>query len=209
LQLRGFLPTAEWTLIQQRVHNFGKSSCRQRLQRLEVQLAESGWLLQDQRGANCSDVLAELVTPQQLFRLSRPQKQLRLQKKLDQNLDSHLEDSECVELITLQLLKEYGAAAKELKAKGSLLVKLKLEETVEEASLIAFVRENTAVDKELQLPSAQELVESLQRLPLAQLATNIRSRLWLVIFVLYRDLSRSQQEKESNQILELLIGKGS
>jgi len=80
---------------------------------------------------------------------------------------------------------------------------------VEEASLIAFVRENTAVDKELQLPSAQELVESLQRLPLAQLATNIRSRLWLVIFVLYRDLSRSQQEKESNQILELLIGKGS
>ncbi|XP_016939315.2 uncharacterized protein [Drosophila suzukii] len=205
LQLRGFLPTAEWTLIQQRVHNFGKSSCRQRLQRLELQLAESGWLLQDQRGANCSDVLAELVTPQQLFRLSRPQKQLRLQKKLDQDLDSHLEDSECVELITLQLLKEYGAAAKELKAKGSLLVKLKLEETVEEASLIAFVRENTAVDKELQLPSAQELVESLQRLPLAQLATNIRSRLWLVIFVLYRDLSRSQQEEQSNQILELLI----
>ncbi|XP_016948646.1 uncharacterized protein LOC108023566 [Drosophila biarmipes] len=206
LQLRGFLPTAEWTLIQQRVHNFGKSSCRQRLQRLELQLAESGWLLQDQRGAKCSDALAELVAPQQLFRLSRPQKQLRLhQRKLDQDLDSHLEDSECVELIALQLLKEYGAAAKEFKAKGSLLVKLKLEETVEEASLMAFVREKTAVEKELQLPAAQELVESLQRLPLAQLPTNIRSRLWLVIFVLYRDLSRSQQEEQTNQVLELLI----
>ncbi|KAH8362202.1 hypothetical protein KR084_010344, partial [Drosophila pseudotakahashii] len=207
LQLRGFLPTAEWTLIQQRVHNFGKSSCRQRLQRLELQLAESGWLLQDQRAATCSDSLAELVAPQQFFRLSRPQKQLRLhQKRQDKELDSHLEDAECVELLALQLLKEYAALAKDSKAKGSLLVKLKLEEPkLEEASLRSFLRETTSVDKELQLPAAQELVESLQRLPLAQLASNIRSRLWLVIFVLYRDLSRSQQEEQAKQVLELLI----
>ncbi|XP_016971868.1 uncharacterized protein LOC108039383 [Drosophila rhopaloa] len=206
LQLRGFLPTAEWTLIQQRVHNFGKSSCRQRLQRLELQLAESGWLLQDKRGANCSDALAELVAPQQLFRLSRPQKQLRLhQRRQDQDLDSHLEDSECVELLALQLLREYAATAKEAKAKGSLLVKLKLEEQVEEAALVSFLREKASTDKELQLPSAQELVQSLLRLPLTQLASSIRSRLWLVIFVFYRDLSQSQLVDEANQVLELLI----
>ncbi|XP_017129838.1 uncharacterized protein LOC108147665 [Drosophila elegans] len=207
LQLRGFLPAAEWTLIQQRVHNFGKSSCRQRLQRLELQLAESGWLLHDQHGAtNCSDALAELVPPQQLFRLTRPQKQLRLhQRRLDQDLDSHLEDSECVELLALQLLGEYRALVKEAKAKGSLLVKLKLEEPVEEAALVGFLREKASVDKELQLPSAQELVDSLLRLPLAQLASPIRSRLWLVIFVLHRDLSRSQQVEQANQVLELLI----
>ncbi|XP_016995453.2 uncharacterized protein [Drosophila takahashii] len=204
LQLRNFLPAAEWTLIQQRVHNFGKSSCRQRLQRLELQLAESGWLLQDQRGATCSDSLAELVTPQQFFRLTRAQKQLRLQQNKD--VDSHLEDAECVELIALQLLKDYAAEIKDSKVKSSLLVKLKVEGQLEEAALISFLRETTSVDKELQLPESQELVDSLQRLPLAQLASNIRSRLWLRIFVLYRDLSRAkQQEEQAKQVLELLI----
>ncbi|XP_017067605.1 uncharacterized protein LOC108105498 [Drosophila eugracilis] len=206
LQLRGFLPTTGWTLIQQRVHNFGKSSCRHRLQRLEVQLAESGWLLQDQRRANCSDALAELVEPHQIFRLTRPQKQLRLHHRThDPDKDSCLEDSEFVELVTIQLLKDFIAIVKEAKIKGSLLVKLKLEEQVEEASLASFLRENASTDKELPLPLAQELVESLHRLPLAQLASNIRSRLWLVICVLYRDLSHSQQKEEANQVLELLI----
>ncbi|EDV45365.1 uncharacterized protein LOC6555508 [Drosophila erecta] len=206
LRLRGFLPTAEWTLIQQRVYNFGKSCCRQRLQRLELQLVESGWLLNDQRKANCSDALAELVAPQQLFRLSRPQKQLRLhQRKHNQILESHINDSETIEVLTLQLLKEYGAVAKEAKAKGSLLVKLKLEEQVEENSLTHFLRENASVQNNLHMPPAQVLVETLQGLPLAQLPRNIRSSLWLVIFVLYRDLSLSHQEENANQVLELLI----
>ncbi|EDX00786.1 uncharacterized protein LOC6523803 [Drosophila yakuba] len=206
LQLRGFLPTAEWTLIQQRVYNFGKSCCRQRLQRLELQLVESGWLLKDQRTANCSDALAELVAPQQLFRLSRAQKQLRLhQRKHNQHLEPHLNDAESIEVLALQLLKEYGAAAKDAKAKGSLLVKLKLEEQVEESSLILFLREHASTETDLHMPAAQELVETLQGLPLAQLPGNIRSRLWLVIFVLYRDLSLGQQEESAKQILELLI----
>ncbi|XP_017048279.1 uncharacterized protein LOC108092927 [Drosophila ficusphila] len=207
LQLRGFLPTAEWTLIQQRVHNFGKSSCRQRLQRLDQQLAESGWLLQEQRAAKCSDSLAELVAPEQLFRLTRPQKQLVLhQRSKDRDLSACLEDSECVELHALQLVKGYATVVKTEKVKGSLLVKLKLEEEqAEEAFLVGFLREKASVNKELQLPSADELVMSLQRLPLAQLASSIRSRLWLVIFVLYRDLSRSQQKEQASQVLELLI----
>jgi len=63
------------------------------------------------------------------------------------------------------------------------------------------------VEIDLHLPPAQVLVKTLQGLPLAQLPRNIRSRLWLVIFVLYRDLSLSHQEENANQILELLIGK--
>ncbi|XP_002040234.2 uncharacterized protein LOC6615864 isoform X1 [Drosophila sechellia] len=206
VQLRGFLPTAEWTLIQQRVYNFGKSCCRQRLQRLELQLVESGWLLKDQRVANCSDALAELVPLHQLFRLSRPQKLLRLhQRKHNQSLEAQQNDSESIEVLTLQLLKEYGAEAKEAKAKGSLLVKLNLEGQVEENSLTQFLRDNASVEIDLHLPPAQVLVETLHGLPLAQLPRNIRSRLWLVIFVLYRDLSLSHQEENANQILELLI----
>ncbi|KAH8234505.1 hypothetical protein KR038_001868, partial [Drosophila bunnanda] len=206
LQLRRFLPPAEWTLIQQRVHNFGKSSCRQRLQRLELQLAESGWLLQeDQRNASCSDVLAETLGPQQLFRLTRSQKQLRLRIRADQDWEEdNLEDAECVELLTLQLIGKYAKTAK--KAKGSLLSKISLEEKeqLEEAVLIGFIKDKT--QRQLQLPCARLLVESLQRLPLAQLPCSIRFRLWLVIFALYRDLSCSDQEQEVVQwVLELLI----
>lgn len=214
LQLRGFLPQDDWTLIQQRVHNFGKSSCRQRLQRLELQLAESGWLLQEeQRRSSCSDALAEALGSQQLFRLSRTQKQLRLHqlRKPDQDWEAHLEDAECVELLALQLLTEYGKAAREAKkAKGSLLAKLKLEEPLEEAAVIGLIKEKASpsTDKQLQLPCAQQLVESLQRLPLAQLPSSIRSRLWLVIFALYRDLSCTEQQQElAQRVLELLIGK--
>ncbi|KAH8419742.1 hypothetical protein KR009_001996, partial [Drosophila setifemur] len=208
LQLRGFLAPAEWTLIQQRVHNFGKSSCRQRLQRLELQLVESGWLLEEgQRASGCSDALSELVSHQQLFRLTRAQKQLRVQQR-EQDRDQGtalLEDAECVELLALQLLREYAASVKEAKVKGSLLVKLKLEEHPEEAVLVEFLREKALIDKELELPDAQETVEALQRLPLSQLTSSIRSRLWLGIFVLYRDLSHSQLGQEARQVLELLI----
>ncbi|KAH8358386.1 hypothetical protein KR200_005389, partial [Drosophila serrata] len=206
LQLRSFLPPAEWTLIQQRVHNFGKSSCRQRLQRLELQLAESGWLLQEnQRKASCSDALAEALGPQQLFRLTRSQKQLRLRLRSDQDrVEDNLEDAQCVELLALQLLSTYAKAVK--KAKGSLLAKLSLEEKepLEEAVLIGFMKEKT--QRQLQLPCARQLLESLQRLPLAQLPSSIRSRLWLVIFALYRDLSCSDQPEEVvHLVLELLI----
>ncbi|KAH8345015.1 hypothetical protein KR059_000600, partial [Drosophila kikkawai] len=204
LQLRGFLPPADWTLIQQRVHNFGKSSCRQRLQRLELQLAESGWLLQeDQRRASCSDALAEALAPQQLFRLTRSQKQLRLRVTSGRDWEkTHLEDAECVELLALQLLGEYAKAAK----KGSLLAKLRLteEEPLEETALIGLIKEKA--QRQLQLPCARQLVESLQRLPLAQLPSSMRSRLWLVIFALYRDLSCSNQQQEVVElVLELLI----
>lgn len=204
VQLRGFLPPAEWTLIQQRVHNFGKSSCRLRLQRLELQLAESGWLLQaDQRGVGCPAALAEIVPASQLFRLTRPQKQQRIQQGLQD-----LEDAECVELLALQLLQEYAASIKAAKVKGSLLAKLKLEEQLDQAALVAFLKEKATTDKGVdELPSALETVKGLQDLPLAQLSSAIRSRLWLVVFVLYRDLSRSQQqEEEAKKVLDLLIG---
>ncbi|EDV34706.2 uncharacterized protein Dana_GF20810 [Drosophila ananassae] len=204
VQLRGFLPPAEWTLIQQRVHNFGKSSCRQRLQRLELQLAESGWLLQaDQRGVRCPVALAEIVPASQLFRLTRTQKQQRTQQAMQD-----LEDAECVELLALQLLQEYAASVKAAKVKGSLLAKLKLEEQLDQAALVTFLREKATTDKEVEeLPSALETVKGLQGLPLAQLSSAIRSRLWLVVFVLYRDLSRSQQQQEeqTKEVLDVLI----
>ncbi|KAH8336083.1 hypothetical protein KR074_009331, partial [Drosophila pseudoananassae] len=203
VQLRGFLPPAEWTLIQQRVHNFGKSSCRLRLQRLELQLAESGWLLQtDQRGVGCPVALAEIVPASQLFRLTRPQKQLRAQQGLQD-----LEDADCVELLALKLLQEYAASVKAAKVKGSLLAKLKLEEQLDQAALVSFLKEKAATDKDVEdLPSALETIQGLQGLPLVQLSSSIRSRLWLVTFVLYRDLSRSQhQEEEAKKLLEVLI----
>ncbi|KAH8289602.1 hypothetical protein KR054_007965, partial [Drosophila jambulina] len=206
LQLRGFLPAAEWTLIQQRVHNFGKSSCRQRLQRLEVQLAESNWLLQEnQRGERCSDPLSESLGSQQLFRLSRSQKQLRLRLKSELEWEKlHLEDAECVELLALKLIEEYIQTGK--KSKSSLLGKLKLaeKEELQETALIGLIKEK--VEGKLHLPCALQLVENLQRLPLSQLPNSMRSRLWLVIFTLYRDLGCSEQQEEVIQrVLELLI----
>ncbi|KAH8286752.1 hypothetical protein KR018_004697, partial [Drosophila ironensis] len=207
VQLRGFLPAAEWTLIQQRVHNFGKSSCRQRLQRLELQLAESEWLLQEnQRNASCPDTLADALPAQQLFRLSRPQKLFRIQQRA-QDLDLHCRDAECVELLVLHLFGDYTAAVKGAKVKGSLLAKLKLEGQVDSAAVVQFIREKATGERQLKgLPSSQEIIEGLQRLPLAQLIGPVRPRLWLIIFVLYLDLSRcDQRAEEAQSVLDLLI----
>ncbi|XP_002075283.2 uncharacterized protein LOC6652975 [Drosophila willistoni] len=199
MNLHSFLSHAEWTLIQQRVHNFGKSSCRQRLQRLELQMAESKWL-QGSSSDACSDDLAQLVRPQQLKRLSLQQKQLRI--PMDD--EEYVADSECLELHCIHLIQKFVAEAKESKkSKGSLLIKLKLDEG--ETSWSTAIREQHK--KEFQLPSALELVATLQKLPLNQLGTTLKFRIWLILFALHCDLSADSenQTEVANQVLEQLI----
>ncbi|XP_030568537.1 uncharacterized protein LOC115768175 [Drosophila novamexicana] len=205
-QLHRFLSADEWELIQQRVHNFGKSLCRQRLQRLELQLAESGWLLlPNQRAEPCPDALVQLLPWQLSMHLTRDQKQLRLQQQ--QQLAAHLpENAECVELLALQLLEEYAASLKLAKIKGALLPK-QLPQAEHESALAQTLRQHCASSKRPALPeeSTRHLVEALQQLPLAQLQSGIKLRLFLLIFTLYQDVRRDQLTQLANQLLEQLI----
>lgn len=215
--LHKFLPSDEWELIQQRVHNFGKSLCRQRLQRLELQLVQAGWLLlPNQRGESCPDALVELVPRQLLFHLTRAQKQLRLKQQQQHRDPEHLldyvEDEECVELLTLQLLQDYAAALKAEKVKGVLLPKQLPEEQAEasldEAALANAIRKHISSSKQPVLPveATAQLVDALQKLPLAQLVSSIKSRLWLLLFTLYQDVRRAQLAEQEQLLLEQLIG---
>ncbi|XP_022227502.2 LOW QUALITY PROTEIN: uncharacterized protein LOC111077508 [Drosophila obscura] len=195
---RCFLPPDQWRLIQQRVFNFGKTACGQRLQRLEQQLVDSGWLAEE--------ALADVVSKQQLHMLTRQQKQLRIQQKLsDMDRDTLMEDAECVELLCLQQLNDYAATVRTANVKGSLLAKLKLEELPEEAHLVATIHKKAAPGKELQLPPAQELIEFLQRQHHNELPGKIKFRLWLTLLALHHDLSRSDQQEQAKDVLELLI----
>ncbi|XP_034665987.1 uncharacterized protein LOC117899854 isoform X1 [Drosophila subobscura] len=195
---RNFLPPDQWRLIQQRVFNFGKTACGQRLQRLEQQLVDSGWLAEE--------ALADVVSKQQLHMLTRQQKQLRIQQKLsDMDRDTLMEDAECVELLCLQQLSDYAAAVRAANVKGSLLAKLKLEELPEEAHLVATIRKRAAPGKELQLPPAHELIEFLQGQQHNELPGKIKSRLWLTLLALHHDLSRSEQQAQAMDVLEQLI----
>lgn len=200
-----FLPSDEWELIQQRVHNFGKSTCRQRLQRLELQLVQTNWLLlPNQRKEPCPDALLELV-PRQLFcHLNRSQKQLRLQQRRHQ--EDLLEDSECVELLAMQLLQDYAESLKTEKVKGTLLVK-QLQTDLNESTLSAALRQHCGSAKQPTLPvaSTEQLIEALQQLPLSQLMSSIKLRLWLLIFTLYHDVRRGQLQEQANKLLDQLI----
>lgn len=207
--LHKFLPSDEWELIQQRVHNFGKSLCRQRLQRLEVQLMQAGWLLlPNQRDKSCPDALVDLVPRQQLFHLTRAQKQLRVQqcRHPEGLLD---DDEECVELLTLQLLQNYAEVLKSENVEGVLLPKqLPAEETLDDAALADALKKHISSSKQPMLPgeATARFVEALQKLPLAQLVSSIKSRLWLLLFALYQYVRRSQLPQQE-QLLEHLIGK--
>ncbi|XP_064539764.1 uncharacterized protein LOC135429407 [Drosophila montana] len=208
-QLHRFLSSDEWELIQQRVHNFGKSLCRQRLQRLELQLAQSGWLLlPNRREEPCPDALVQLLPWQLSMHLTRDQKQLRLQQAgAEQQLAANLpEDAECVELLALQLLEEYAASLKLAKIKGALLTK-QLPQAEHESALAQTLRQHCASSKRPALPeeATRHLVEALQQLPLAQLQSGIKLRLFLLIFTLYQDVRRDQLTQLANQLLEQLI----
>ncbi|XP_002134092.2 uncharacterized protein [Drosophila pseudoobscura] len=195
---RSFLPPDQWRLIQQRVFNFGTTACGQRLQRLELQLVDSGWLAEE--------ALADLVSNQQLHTLSRQQKHLRLQQRLnDLDRDTVMEDAECVELLCLQQLIDYAAVLRTANVKGSLLAKLKLEELPEEAHLAATIHKKAAPGKELKLPPSQQLIEFLQGQHHNELPSKIKFRLWLTLLALYHDLSRSDQQQQAIDVLEQLI----
>ncbi|XP_034489874.1 uncharacterized protein LOC117793614 [Drosophila innubila] len=202
-----FLPSDEWELIQQRVHNFGKSSCRQRLQRLELQLVQTNWLLlPNQRLEPCPDALLELVPPQLLSHLSRAQKQLRLQQPHQLSSAEELwQDAECVELLALQLLQDYADSLKAEKIQGTLLLK-QLQSESDESGLSAALRQHCGSSKQPALPVAttDQLIDALQRLPLAQLMSSIKLRLWLLIFTLYHDVRRAQLTEQANQLLDQL-----
>ncbi|KAH8272291.1 hypothetical protein KR044_011795, partial [Drosophila immigrans] len=204
-QLQQFLPSDEWDLIRQRVHNFGKSLCRQRLQRLELQLAQAGWLLlPQQRHAPCPAALVELVPRQLLTHLSRDQKQQRC-SQLEQRAQL-LEDAECVELLALQLLQNYADELKTSKVKGTLLGK-QLSSDADTSALATTIRQHCDSVKQPALPLEQtnELIEALQQLPLAQLVSGLKFRLWLLIFTLYLDVRRAQLKLQAEQLLEQLI----
>ncbi|KAH8387065.1 hypothetical protein KR093_004526 [Drosophila rubida] len=209
-QLQQFLPSDEWDLIRQRVHNFGKSLCRQRLQRLELQLAQAGWLLlPHQRHEPCPAALVELVPRQLLMHLSRAQKQQRCSQA--EQREVLLDDAECVELLFMQLLQQYVDNLKAGKVKHTLICK-QLSAAPEatlpaETALAALIRQNCEGGKQPALPleATSELIEALQRLPLAQLVSSIKLRLWLLIFTLYLDVRRAQLPQQAEQLLEQLI----
>ncbi|XP_034118035.2 uncharacterized protein LOC117576944 [Drosophila albomicans] len=208
--LQQFLPSDEWDLIRQRVHNFGKSLCRQRLQRLELQLVQAGWLLlPQQRHEPCPAALVELLPSQLLPHLSRDQKQLRC-RSLEQRTEL-LADAECVELLAMQLLQDYATNLKAEKVKHTLLCKQLLtagEDTLpSDATLSAALRQHCDSEKRPTLPleATSELIAALQQLPLAQLVSSIKLRLWLLIFTLYLDVRRAELQQQADQLLEQLI----
>ncbi|ALC48696.1 CG18273, partial [Drosophila busckii] len=209
-QQHRFLPHAEWDLIQQRVHNFGKNACRLRLQRLELQLLQAGWLLQPtqtEAQSSCTEALLELLPGPQLGRLTREEKQLRLQRLQQRGLPQVLQaglDGESVELLTLELLQEFVAAAG---SKHMLLAKLLKQSTQLPPLDLAKLLLASSDKKSPQLTTAatDELLAALQQLPLLQLVNALKARLWLLLLALQVDLQRAQLKPQAQQLLELLI----
>lgn len=174
----------------------------------ELQLAQTNWLLlPNQRQEPCSDALLELVPTQLLGHLSRAQKQLRLQQRRSHEHMDLWEDAECVELLAMQLLQDYVDSLKADKIQGTLLVK-QLLANADDATLTAALRQHCGSTKQpaLPVPSTEQLIKALQNLPLSQLMSSIKWRLWLLIFTLYHDVRCAQLLELANQLLDQLIG---
>ncbi|XP_037936207.1 uncharacterized protein LOC119670139 [Teleopsis dalmanni] len=153
----GHLTSEEWTLIEQRVLNFGKSSCKFLLNRLNVQRMQAQILLQEQQSSaakfslqksllstisNDSEQLELLLqTPQAKWivsNLAREEKiEICKQVLIKPNLlEVFTDDLESIELIVLDLFEDLSNALIE-NNKDSLLVSIKCDYVELRANTVA------------------------------------------------------------------------
>ncbi|XP_030382287.1 uncharacterized protein LOC115629847 [Scaptodrosophila lebanonensis] len=212
-QLHDFLAQSEWTLIRQRVHNFGRKGCRRRLKHLDQQLANARWLFDKHRPALCADAMPI----ESLSSLTREQKNLLIQNQEDQYRVSEYTvwhaDADCVELLALKSLEHFATTLREAKVTEALIPKLPfgtLRHVQNEGALVQLAttirQHDRAIIKRFPKQPTADIVHSLKELPIAQLSRNVKSKLWLLVFSLYRDLRYAQEEDDHiNALLELLI----
>ncbi|KNC22887.1 hypothetical protein FF38_08796 [Lucilia cuprina] len=226
--LHSFLTAEEWILIQQRVLNFGKSSCKHLLHRLKMQKSQAELLLLSTNKENLplkstdNEILNSLLkTPQAkwyLQQLPRSEKVNIAQYFTGKPDLLHLiiDDLELLEFVTLNV---YENICKSLNSKHSLLKSLsgsfdKVRECVEVTACELLIKElidliiNRADQeykvKKLSVEEIKTSLDLIERLPLGQLRRQRKTIIFALHLSLYRDLKAAQEEDLALKALEIL-----
>ncbi|XP_037812924.1 uncharacterized protein LOC119604414 [Lucilia sericata] len=227
-KLHSFLTAEEWILIQQRVLNFGKSSCKHLLHRLKMQKSQAELLLLSTNKESLplkstdNEILNSLLkTPQAkwyLQQLPRSEKVNIAEYFIDKPDLLHLtfDDLELLEFVSLVV---YESICKSLNSKHSLLKSLsgnfdRVRECVEVTACELLIKElidliiNRADQeykvKKLSVEDIKTSLDILSRLPLGQLRRQRKTIIFALHLSLYRDLKAAQEEDLALQSLEIL-----
>lgn len=231
-KLHSFLTPEEWTLIQQRVLNFGKSSCKHLLHRLKMQKAQASLLLLTSGEKESlplknpdPEILNSLLKTSQakwyLQQLSRPDKVTISRYFLNKPDLLHLafEDLELLEFVSLAI---YENICQALNSKHSLLKSLacdfdKIRQCSEISACELLIKELIEIViskaeqeykvKKLDVEEIKRNLDLLSAMPLGQLRRQRKTIIFALHLCLYRDLKAAQEEELALQTLEILKGK--
>lgn len=230
-KLHSFLSPEEWTLIQQRVLNFGKTSCKYLLQRLKLQKSQASLLLLTNRSekfslkSNDDDSLASLFkTPQAkwcLQQLQRSEKETLAFYFITRPefLPLIVDDLELVEFVALAVYENLSLT---LNARHSLLKTLacdfnKVRQCLEITACELLIKEliDTIINhaqkeykvKKLSVDEIQTSLDILAQLPLGHLRRQRKTVIFALHLCLYRDLKTAQEEESALRALEILKGR--
>ncbi|XP_065364855.1 uncharacterized protein LOC135957936 [Calliphora vicina] len=226
--LHSFLTPEEWILIQQRVLNFGKSSCKHLLHRLKMQKSQAALLLlPSNKESLClkstdTEILNSLlITPQAkwyLHQLQRSEKVTIAQYFIGKPELLHLtfDDLELLEFVSLAA---YENICKSLNSKHSLLKSLscdfdKVRQCVEITASELLIKELIDIVisrskeeykvKKLSVEDIKISLDILSRLPLGQLRRQRKTIIFALHLCLYRDLKAAQEDELALQTLEIM-----
>ncbi|XP_013117063.2 uncharacterized protein LOC106094396 [Stomoxys calcitrans] len=230
--LHGFLSPDEWNLIQQRVLNFGQTSCKYLLQRLQLQKSQSTLLLLDNKGeGQLLDRSIGASDKEQLCTLLKSNNANWLISQMTRSgkmtvascithcaelLPLACEDLDLLELVSLAIYEEITLS---LSSKNASLKSLacdfdEVRQCVEtSASEILIKRLIDAINsraeeaykvKNMDVDQIKNKLDILSQLPLGQLRRQRKTIIFALHLCLYRDLKFGKAEDLAEQALEQL-----
>ncbi|KAM7350029.1 uncharacterized protein ACRADG_008722 [Cochliomyia hominivorax] len=228
-QIHSFLTPEEWSALQQRIFNSGKSSCKQLLQRIKMQKSQASLLLLTHKEkAEFSLITVEEETLTSL--LKTPQAKWYLQQftrhdkvSISQYFVSKpeliylcFEDLELLEFVALAV---YENLSHDFNSKHSLLKNVccnldKIRQCSEITACELLIKELIEIVisqapqeykvKKLNVEDIKSNLDILSSLPLGQLRRQRKTLIFALHLCLYRDLKISQEDDLSLQTLEIL-----
>ena len=230
-KLHSFLTPEEWTLIEQRVLNFGKSSCKYLLHRLKLQKSQASLLLLTTKKEKFSLKSNDHETLTALFKTPQAKWYLQqLQRSEKEVVSSYfiskpefipliVGDLELVEFVSLAV---YENLCQALNSKHSLLKTLacdfnKVRQCVEISACELLIKEliDTIVThaqkdykvKKLSLDDIHMNLDVLMQLPLGHLRRQRKTIIFALHLCLYRDLKAAQEDELALKSLNILKGR--
>lgn len=234
-KLHSFLTPDEWSLIHQRVLNFGKSSCKYLLQRLELQKTQSTLLLlgshQDKSSLQTPFATADKETINSLLKDINAKWLLsQLTKNEKASVAAHivqnsdlislvLDDLELLEFVTLAI---YEFISTTVVSKHSVLKALscdydKIRHSTETfdceilikqlVEVISARAEDECKVKKLNTNEIKSYLNLLSQIPMGHLRRQRKTIVFALHISLYRDLKSAQEEELAAQALDIMKGK--